>query len=68
MAQPVCQYLRTKKLYTAQKTDTTLTEDSPSQYWCIRTMTVLGPDTLPVSPADCKSQRPCFDTVDVVFA
>lgn len=70
MAKPVCQYLRTKKCYIpTQASDNFLTETgSGSQYWCIRTMTVMGPDDVVVSPEDCNSRRACFDTVDIVFA
>ncbi|MBM3263105.1 MAG: hypothetical protein FJY97_06715 [candidate division Zixibacteria bacterium] len=69
MSQPVCQYLRTKAYYTAGKNASTLTEAAPGrQFWCIRSMRPLGPDDRLVGPNDCTSQRPCFDTVDVVFA
>jgi hypothetical protein len=69
MTQPVCQYLRTKSCYTADRTDRTLTEASPgAQYWCLRSMAPIGPDDRLVGPNECTGQRACFDTVDIVFA
>lgn len=70
MAKPVCQYLRTKKCYIpTQGSENFLAETSPgSQYWCIRTMTVMGPDDKVVSPDDCDGHRTCFHTMDIVFA
>lgn len=69
MAEPVCQYLRTKSSYTADRTEDTLRESQPgAQYWCLRSMAPMGPDDRVVGPRDCLSQRVCFDTVDIVFA
>lgn len=70
MAQPVCQYLRTKASYIpALRLETALAEVSPSaHYWCLRTMTVIGPDDTLVSPEECKSHRTCFETSDIVLA
>lgn len=70
MARPVCQYLRTKAFYIpAQRSETTLTEASPSaHYWCLRTMSVVGPDDTPVNPDECKTDRTCFETVEILLS
>ncbi len=70
MAQPVCQHLRTKASYIpAQRSETTLAESNPTaHYWCLRTMSVIGPDDTLASPDDCTTHRACFETVDILFA
>jgi len=35
-------------------------ESTTGHYWCKKTMTVLGPDTGPVDPDQCQSDRKCF--------
>jgi hypothetical protein len=35
-------------------------ESSTGHFWCLKTMTVNGPDSGPVSPEDCSEKRSCF--------
>jgi hypothetical protein len=35
-------------------------ESTTGHYWCKQTMGVLGPDTGPVQPEECRSGRKCF--------
>ncbi len=68
MAQPVCRYLRTKSFYTAEKNEKTLTEESPGRaFWCVRSVSGIGPDDQVVGPTECNAERACFETVDVSF-
>ncbi len=68
MAQPVCRYLRTKSFYTAEKNEKTLTEESPGRaFWCVRSVSAIGPDDRIVGPSECSAERVCFETVDVSF-
>ena len=68
MAQPVFRYLRTKSFYTAEKNDTTLTEEKPGRsFWCVRSVSGIGPDDKVVGPTECDAHRTCFETVDVRF-
>ena len=34
-------------------------ESSTGHFWCLKTMTVNGPDSGPVSPEDCSIKRIC---------
>ena len=68
MPQPVCRYLRTKSFYTAEKNETTLTEESPGRaFWCIHSASGIGPDDRIVGPSECDMDRACFETVNVSF-
>lgn len=35
-------------------------ESTTGHYWCLKTMTINGPDSGPVSPEDCSNKRSCF--------
>ena len=35
-------------------------EPATGHYWCLQTMTISGPDALPVDPEDCHEGRECF--------
>jgi hypothetical protein len=35
-------------------------ESSTGHFWCLKTMTVNGPDSGPVSPEDCSDKRNCY--------
>jgi len=63
VSKQICQYLRTKASYVPSiRTETYLTEsDSTAVYWCIKTMTPIGPDDSLACPEDCKSNRECFE-------
>ena len=58
----ICQHLRTKASYVpAERSPLYLTKTSPTaQYWCLKTMMVVGPDNDFVCPEDCKPDRVCF--------
>jgi len=69
MPQPVCRFIRTKSYCTAEKTKTTLVEEKPGRaFWCIRSVSPIGPDDQLVGPSECTAARTCFDTVNVTFA
>jgi len=61
----ICQNLRTKASYVPGiRTENYLSEPDPmSQYWCVKTMKVIGPDDRPVEPEDCKTVRKCFKSL-----
>jgi hypothetical protein len=58
----ICRNLRTKASYVPSiRTGNYLVEsDSIAQYWCVKTMKVIGPDDKFVVPEDCKPERKCF--------
>ena len=69
MSQPVCQYLRTKSFYSAEKNEQTLREESPGRsFWCIQSVAGIGPDEKIVGPSECNIKRSCFETTEVNFA
>lgn len=58
----VCRELRTRMYYVMGHDHEDLRVAAPNaQYWCARTMTVLGPDDVYCSPGNCQSHRGCFD-------
>jgi hypothetical protein len=61
-AMPVCKCLRSKGFYLTGAQDADLVEFSPtSAYWCLHTVTVLGPDDILCSPEMCQPGRSCFE-------
>jgi hypothetical protein len=69
MSDSVCLYLRTKAYYTAERNETTLREAAPGrQFWCVRSMSPMGPDDRMVGPNDCVARRACFHSLDVTLA
>ncbi len=63
MVQAICQYLRAKASYVpAERSPLYLTETSPeTQYWCLKTMLVVGPDNDSVCTEDCGPDKGCFE-------
>ncbi|MCX7866175.1 hypothetical protein [Limisphaera sp. VF-2] len=64
---PVCQHLRTKKLYIEAVpddafSDPELEQAAPCHFWCNLTQTVVGPDQLPVHKNSCQPGRACFES------
>jgi hypothetical protein len=64
-ASPFCRHLRSKKSYFLRRPPETEADllDGSGHCWCLRTMIVLGPDGRPVEPAECRSGRPCFESI-----
>ena len=61
-AVPHCSCLRSKGFYLAGPQDEDLAEFSTtSAYWCLHTVTVLGPDDILCSPEMCRPGRACFE-------
>ncbi len=59
----ICKCLRSKGFYLTGPGDADLVEFSPtSAYWCLHTVTILGPDDILCSPEMCRSGRSCFET------
>jgi hypothetical protein len=65
MDQPVCQHLRTKKLFIPVHAAEALTEptehESEPFFWCNRTLTPIGVDDQPVHVRLCIRGRCCFE-------
>jgi len=61
----ICRNLRTKASYVPSiRTENYLAEsDAMAQYWCVKTMKVIGPDDRFVVPEDCKTERKCFKSL-----
>ncbi|MFQ6041687.1 MAG: hypothetical protein ACE5PV_12590 [Candidatus Poribacteria bacterium] len=61
----ICQNLRTKASYVpGVRTENYLIESDPmTQYWCVKTMKVIGPDDKFVVPEDCMPERKCFKSL-----
>ena len=60
-----CKYLKTKKtfMHSINGPENWRTNKSTtSQYWCIKTMGVTGPDDEQVQPEKCQTHRKCFVT------
>jgi hypothetical protein len=57
----LCRDLRTKRYYYAPVGEPGAAFDTSStaQYWCLRTMRVVGPDEAAVSPEACRRGRSC---------
>ena len=66
MNPPVCQHLRTKKMFIPALTadapgrNETETETGPCHYWCNCTLTEVGPDDQSVHPQVCQPERTCY--------
>ena len=62
---PLCIHLRSKKalfLGRAPQTDDDVM-DASCACWCRKTMQAVGPDGESVTPADCRSERTCFQSI-----
>lgn len=62
LEQPVCRYLRTKKMYipALQEPGQGLEDGRKARYWCLKTMAGVGPDDDFVGPPECQPHRQCF--------
>lgn len=58
-----CRHLRTKRYYYGSTAETLEVADlsTTAQFWCLRTMRVIGPDEGYVSPSSCRVGRGCCD-------
>ena len=65
MNEPVCQYLRTKKLFIPEGAVDTLSEPTEPEaeplYWCNQTLKPIGPDDQPAHLRLCVKGRCCFE-------
>ncbi|MBI1950082.1 MAG: hypothetical protein HYS34_01810 [Acidobacteria bacterium] len=62
----LCRHLRTKRYYYGS-TDEVLEVaelSTTAQFWCLRTMRVVGPDEGYVTAAACRAGRSCCETTD----
>ncbi|MEK7484091.1 MAG: hypothetical protein AABZ60_07150 [Planctomycetota bacterium] len=62
-----CLYLRTKVAYTPfpEGKDIWRIGESPTScYWCLRTMSTIGPDENFVAPDVCQFERNCYQDQD----
>jgi hypothetical protein len=59
----LCRHLRTKRYYygTIEETLETADLSTTAQFWCLRTMRVIGPDESPVTPGACRAGRGCCE-------
>jgi len=62
MAIPICEHLRTKKNYVPALQDRDFLEEQDPylQYFCVKTLPVVGPDDGMVCPGACTAARRCF--------
>ncbi len=63
----LCRNLRTKRYYYGSIEQTLETSElsTTAQFWCLRTMRVVGPDERPVSPGACRAGRSCCEPADI---
>lgn len=60
--QPVCRFLRTKAMHVyGQDTPDAFSTSRSSNYHCLRTQFVTGPDGDLSVPERCKAGRGCFE-------
>ena len=57
-----CKRLRSKNMFYESEPDPTVPRGSDGFYWCIHTMTCLGPDDEVATREKCESGRNCFET------
>ncbi len=55
-----CAALRTKMLYVAGGPADWSRPSTTAQYWCLETMSAVGPDDAQATPASCRAGRACF--------
>lgn len=62
---PVCQYLRTKKMFISEHEAEALAEQTEpgaeAFYWCNRTLSEIGADDRPAHLRTCIPGRHCFE-------
>lgn len=54
-----CRCLRHKGMFVEASADTRVPDVHSRMYWCIHTMTLLGPDGRVAEPARCGPERGC---------
>ena len=59
-APPECACIRTKMQYVMPE-GSWGRHSSTAQFWCLQTMTSIGPDERPVHPETCHRGRTCFE-------
>jgi hypothetical protein len=61
-----CRHLRTKRYYygTIEETIETADLSTTAQFWCLRTMRVIGPDEAPVTARACRAGRACCEAAE----
>ncbi|NUQ01389.1 MAG: hypothetical protein HUU35_16215 [Armatimonadetes bacterium] len=59
----VCRHFRQKTMYLggAEPDLARFNADSAAHCWCLHTQQAFGPDDRRVDPADCLTERPCFE-------
>jgi hypothetical protein len=59
----LCRHLRTKRYYYGSAEEVLETADlsTTAQFWCLRTMRVVGPDQGSVSAQACRAGRSCCE-------
>ena len=58
----VCRLLRSKGMYLPREdADLEVEVSSTAVFWCLRSMSVIGPDDGPVAPEDCRRGRSCHE-------
>ena len=62
----LCRHLRTKRYYYGSIDEVLEVADlsTTAQFWCLRTMRVVGPDEGSVSAAACHAGRSCCEPTD----
>ena len=61
-AAPVCRCIRTKMQYvTPGHPDGWSRPSATAQFWCLHTMSPVGPDDDQVTPEGCRAGRECFE-------
>jgi len=64
-----CAHLRTKKLHvtgTAENENSLINDSATSQYWCLGTMSTVGPDDGFAAPERCAAHRACFKAKELI--
>lgn len=64
-----CINLRTKKLYVSdllENDNDGLNDSATSQFWCLGTMSTVGPDDSFAAPEQCSAHRSCFKPKELI--
>lgn len=65
-----CINLRTKKLYVndlAENENSGINDSATSGYWCLGTMSTVGPDDSFAAPERCAAHRTCFKAKELII-
>jgi hypothetical protein len=61
----VCRHLKTKMLYVAGRESASFERpSSTAPWWCLHTMSPVGPDDAQALPRRCRAGRSCFEPLD----